>query len=141
MTDEANSSAKNENLIVESNDKRDGEFGESGSVTKKPRTNPFDSQEEPRPETSDKGTEKSNQNGYSEHKEQNQAVGEVGFEIEAEVAEDKGSRHAMEDAWVVLPDACLDFPGKLRYSCVLFLSVTNSCSKLVLCRLMSMIVL
>ncbi|GFS34429.1 protein phosphatase 2C family protein [Actinidia rufa] len=114
MTDESNSSAKNENLIVESNDKRDGEFGESGSITKKPRTNPFDCQEQPRPETSDEGTEKSNQNGYSEHKEQNQAVREVGFEIEAEAAEDKGSRHAMEDAWVVLPDACLDFPGKLR---------------------------
>ncbi|XP_057480126.1 probable protein phosphatase 2C 8 isoform X1 [Actinidia eriantha] len=114
MTDESNSSAKNENLIVESNDKRDGEFGESGSITKKPRTNPFDCQEQPRPETSDKGTEKSNQNGYSEHKEQNQAVREVGFEIEAEAAEDKGSRHAMEDAWVVLPDACLNFPGKLR---------------------------
>ncbi|XP_010537477.1 PREDICTED: probable protein phosphatase 2C 8 [Tarenaya hassleriana] len=37
-----------------------------------------------------------------------------GFDIEADVAEDKGSRHTMEDAWVVLPDASLDFPGKLR---------------------------
>lgn len=34
--------------------------------------------------------------------------------IEADAAEDKGSRHAMEDAWVVLPDASLDFPGQLR---------------------------
>ncbi|KAL0694770.1 hypothetical protein Bca4012_061950 [Brassica carinata] len=37
-----------------------------------------------------------------------------GFVIEADVAEDKGARHAMEDVSVVLPDASLDFPGKLR---------------------------
>ncbi|KAF7819929.1 putative protein phosphatase 2C 8 isoform X1 [Senna tora] len=43
-----------------------------------------------------------------------QNVKEVVFEIEADAAEDKGSRHTMEDAWVVLPDASLDFPGKLR---------------------------
>ncbi|KAK4280742.1 hypothetical protein QN277_012323 [Acacia crassicarpa] len=36
------------------------------------------------------------------------------FEIEADGAEDKGSRHTMEDAWVVLLDASLDHPGKLR---------------------------
>ncbi|XP_019167522.1 PREDICTED: probable protein phosphatase 2C 8 isoform X3 [Ipomoea nil] len=36
------------------------------------------------------------------------------FEIEANAAEDKGSRHTMEDAWVVLPDASNDTPGKLR---------------------------
>lgn len=36
------------------------------------------------------------------------------FEIEADAAEDKGSRHTMEDAWVLLLDASLDFPGKLR---------------------------
>ncbi|KAG9449011.1 hypothetical protein H6P81_008976 [Aristolochia fimbriata] len=34
--------------------------------------------------------------------------------IEADAAEDKGSRHSMEDAWVVLPDASLEHPGKLR---------------------------
>ncbi|XP_077243989.1 protein phosphatase 2C family protein isoform X1 [Tasmannia lanceolata] len=34
--------------------------------------------------------------------------------IEADAAEDKGSRHNMEDAWVVLPDASFEFPGKLR---------------------------
>ncbi|XP_023005142.1 probable protein phosphatase 2C 8 isoform X1 [Cucurbita maxima] len=38
----------------------------------------------------------------------------VKFEIEADAAEDKGSRHTMEDAWVLLLDASLDFPGKLR---------------------------
>ncbi|KAJ4838973.1 hypothetical protein Tsubulata_017377 [Turnera subulata] len=37
------------------------------------------------------------------------------IEIEADAAEDKGSRHSMEDAWVVLPDATLeDFPANLR---------------------------
>ncbi|KAL0431081.1 UNVERIFIED_CONTAM: putative protein phosphatase 2C 67 [Sesamum radiatum] len=34
--------------------------------------------------------------------------------IEAEAAEDRGSRHTMEDAWVVLDDATLEFPGNLR---------------------------
>ncbi|KAG2303183.1 hypothetical protein Bca52824_031834 [Brassica carinata] len=37
-----------------------------------------------------------------------------GFVSEADVAEDKGARHAMEDVSVVLSDASLDFPGKLR---------------------------
>lgn len=36
------------------------------------------------------------------------------FLVEADVAEDKGARHTMEDVWVVLPDASLEFPGKLR---------------------------
>ncbi|XP_011097001.1 probable protein phosphatase 2C 8 isoform X1 [Sesamum indicum] len=34
--------------------------------------------------------------------------------IEADAAEDRGSRHTMEDAWVVLYDATLEFPGNLR---------------------------
>ncbi|KAI5067595.1 hypothetical protein GOP47_0018123 [Adiantum capillus-veneris] len=34
--------------------------------------------------------------------------------IEADAAEDKGCRHTMEDAWVLLPDASLDHPGRLR---------------------------
>ncbi|XP_068641710.1 probable protein phosphatase 2C 8 [Aristolochia californica] len=34
--------------------------------------------------------------------------------IEADAAEDKGSRHSMEDAWVVLLDPSLEHPGKLR---------------------------
>eukprot|EP01018_Ginkgo_biloba_P010923 Gb_30930 [translate_table: standard] len=33
--------------------------------------------------------------------------------VEADAAEDKGSRHTMEDAWVVLLDASLGTPGKL----------------------------
>ncbi|KAF6158358.1 hypothetical protein GIB67_022438 [Kingdonia uniflora] len=36
--------------------------------------------------------------------------------IEADAAEDKGSRHTMEDRWVVLEDASLGFPGNLRCS-------------------------
>ncbi|GAB4845262.1 hypothetical protein Ancab_038672 [Ancistrocladus abbreviatus] len=36
------------------------------------------------------------------------------FVIEADAAEDKGSRHSMEDAWVVLLDASLGSPGNLR---------------------------
>ncbi|XVF50624.1 hypothetical protein PTKIN_Ptkin04bG0116600 [Pterospermum kingtungense] len=36
------------------------------------------------------------------------------LEIEVDVAEDKGSRHTMEDAWVIMLDATLNSPGKLR---------------------------
>ncbi|XP_061353070.1 probable protein phosphatase 2C 8 isoform X2 [Gastrolobium bilobum] len=42
------------------------------------------------------------------------AVKVVTFHIEADAAEDKGSRHTMEDACVVLLDASLDYPGNLR---------------------------
>ncbi|CAA6665451.1 unnamed protein product [Spirodela intermedia] len=42
-----------------------------------------------------------------------QCVSKV-FPIEASAAEDKGSRHSMEDAWVVLPDASMECPGTLR---------------------------
>ncbi|KAJ4713466.1 Protein phosphatase 2C family protein [Melia azedarach] len=35
-------------------------------------------------------------------------------EIKADAAEDKGSRHTMEDAWVLMLDACPDPPAKLR---------------------------
>ncbi|KAG1346955.1 putative protein phosphatase 2C 67 [Cocos nucifera] len=42
-----------------------------------------------------------------------QEVSKLSF-IEADAAEDKGSRHTMEDAWVVLPDASLEYPGNLR---------------------------
>jgi len=42
-------------------------------------------------------------------------VKEPSFLIEADAAEDKGSRLTMEDAWVVLLDASLDYPGKLRF--------------------------
>ncbi|KAK3133080.1 hypothetical protein QOZ80_6AG0531880 [Eleusine coracana subsp. coracana] len=34
--------------------------------------------------------------------------------IEADAAEDKGCRHTMEDAWVVLPNGCTESHGKLR---------------------------
>lgn len=36
------------------------------------------------------------------------------FVFEADVADDKGGRQTMEDVSVLLPDASLDFPGKLR---------------------------
>ncbi|KAL7152959.1 hypothetical protein ABFS83_04G133400 [Erythranthe nasuta] len=36
------------------------------------------------------------------------------FRLEADAAEDKGSRHTMEDTWVVLPDATPESPGFLR---------------------------
>ncbi|KAJ6868489.1 protein phosphatase 2C 8 [Populus alba x Populus x berolinensis] len=58
---------------------------------------------------------KRNDSGTEEKKQkQQQIAAEKEFKIEANAAEDKGSRHSMEDAWVVLLDASLDSPGKLR---------------------------
>jgi integrin-linked kinase-associated serine/threonine phosphatase 2C len=34
--------------------------------------------------------------------------------VEADAAEDKGCRHTMEDAWVLLPNAGAESPGSLR---------------------------
>ena len=52
---------------------------------------------------------------------------DVEFVIEADAAEDKGSRHTMEDAWVLLLDASLDFPGKLRFLVVYFMVLLHFC--------------
>ncbi|XAR63933.1 Phosphoprotein phosphatase [Bertholletia excelsa] len=120
MENECNLTAKNEEQKVGSSNKREGEFesGGTGSAMKKLRPDGLGSQEEQGLETSKEGIKKigqqCSQNGSSEQEGQDRDVSEVVFEIEGEVAEDKGSRHSMEDAWVVLPDASLDFPGKLR---------------------------
>lgn len=42
------------------------------------------------------------------------AVKKPSFLIEADAAEDKGARHTMEDASVMLLDVSLDYPGNLR---------------------------
>ncbi|XLR61179.1 hypothetical protein HN51_004442 [Arachis hypogaea] len=47
-------------------------------------------------------------------KTEDSSVVKASFKIDVDAAEDKGSRHTMEDAWVVLLDATLDYPGKLR---------------------------
>ncbi|KAL8056710.1 hypothetical protein ABFX02_04G136700 [Erythranthe guttata] len=51
-----------------------------------------------------------------ELKTQNTESGNNGLNttLEADAAEDKGSRHTMEDTWVVLPDATSESPGFLR---------------------------
>ncbi|KAL0916892.1 hypothetical protein M5K25_014443 [Dendrobium thyrsiflorum] len=49
----------------------------------------------------------------SSNEVQDQFVGNL-CNMDAAAAEDKGSRHTMKDAWVVLPDASMDYPGKLR---------------------------
>lgn len=66
---------------------------------------------------------KRNDSGTEEKKQkQQQIAAEKEFKIEANAAEDKGSRHSMEDAWVVLLDSSLDSPpGKLRFFRVFFL--------------------
>lgn len=76
-------------------DKREAHSDETDQATKKPRTESVVSSEKSAEEKEKKTIE---------------------FNIEADVAEDKGSRHTMEDAWVVLLDASSDSPGNLRFS-------------------------
>lgn len=54
-------------------------------------------------------------------------VKEPSFLIEAEAAEDKGVRHTMEDASVVLLDASLDYPGNLRFFLLFCLFIYYCC--------------
>ena len=56
--------------------------------------------------------------GSSKEKNSNDgecSQGKKDFRIEADAAEDKGSRQTMEDAWVLLPSASLNSTGKLRF--------------------------
>ncbi|XP_059303433.1 probable protein phosphatase 2C 8 isoform X2 [Lycium ferocissimum] len=78
-----------ESVSTTSNNKREGHSDNSDSVTKKLRSSDTKEAEITVPK-----------NGS-----------ELYFEIDADAAEDKGSRHTMEDATVVLPHAT---PGKLR---------------------------
>lgn len=98
MAERSNSTSIDKESVSTRNNKREGHFDNSDSVTKKLRN---DTLEEPKAEIS---VQNDSKNGS-----------ELYFEIEADVAEDKGSRHTMEDASVVLPDASLEFPGKLRF--------------------------
>ncbi|KAL2478926.1 putative protein phosphatase 2C 8 [Forsythia ovata] len=81
--------------------KRDNEITDSNSASKK-------SKSENESKTCNTDGEAPSTNGSSEK------IETKCFTIEADAAEDKGSRHTMEDAWVVLHDAGLEFPGKLR---------------------------
>ncbi|XP_022738402.1 probable protein phosphatase 2C 8 isoform X2 [Durio zibethinus] len=90
MSEIANSNIQTEGSNSEPNLKRQPELDDesSDSAAKKPKMQTSTVQEE-------------------EEKEKS-------LEIEADVAEDKGSRHTMEDAWVIMLDANLNSPGKLR---------------------------
>lgn len=87
-----------------SGNKRDGVFSDLDSTSKKLKT---DNEGNQIAEASNCRNVRNevNTNGKNEEK---------CFTVEADAAEDKGSRHTMEDAWLVLQDASLDFPGKLR---------------------------
>ncbi|XP_051114728.1 probable protein phosphatase 2C 8 isoform X6 [Andrographis paniculata] len=88
------------NSVADSSDiKRPSEFYDSDSLFKK------------RIKT---GEESENQVNTAKASNANSSAREGFFEIEADAAEDKGSRHTMEDAWVVLHDAAFNFPGILR---------------------------
>ncbi|KAJ6874998.1 protein phosphatase 2C 8 isoform X1 [Populus alba x Populus x berolinensis] len=97
VTETETSNLKRENPII---------IEESNSESKKQKT-------EAEVLTSEES--KRNDSGTEEKKQKQQHIAaEKEFKIEANAAEDKGSRHSMEDAWVVLLDASLDSPGKLR---------------------------
>lgn len=98
FTETDNSNLKRENPII---------IEESNSESKKRKT-------EAEVLTSEES--KRHDSGTEEKKQKQQQIAEKEFKIEANAAEDKGSRHSMEDAWVVLLDASLDSPpGKLRF--------------------------
>lgn len=119
MADGPGSTSLNENT---NSCKRGGDFedAESGFVVKKLKTETLSVENEKEAGKVDCKVEVSNQNNNTQVYGQNGCSQEKKsetkehFEIEADAAEDKGSRHTMEDAWVVLPDASLEFPGKLR---------------------------
>ncbi|XP_059453665.1 probable protein phosphatase 2C 8 isoform X3 [Corylus avellana] len=83
-------------------------------------TNSVTDNESPKVELNPNPNPKQNQKRGSDSEDQpdgivvKKAKKEAFFEIQADAAEDKGSRHTMEDAWVVLLDAASDSPGKLR---------------------------
>lgn len=59
---------------------------------------------------------KTDDNKYTNTSEKIENNSNLLFVIEADGAEDKGSRHTMEDKFVVFPDATLHFPpGTLRF--------------------------
>lgn len=87
--------------------KREGEFDDSDETAKKMKSEASRLNES---KIEDNRNSVCSKNGCKDANGSKQS-----FEIEADAAEDKGSRHTMEDAWVVLPDASNDTPGKLRF--------------------------
>lgn len=110
MTDIAKSTSKEEIEKLETKPKREADVEDPDVTTKKFKT-------EAAADSGDcTGRKLEAGNGDEEDKIVKR---EVELEIEADAAEDKGSRHTMEDAWVLLLDASLDSPGKLRFIVVL----------------------
>ncbi|XP_021802768.1 probable protein phosphatase 2C 8 isoform X1 [Prunus avium] len=108
-TETSNSAPKNETpkeveLAPKQKQKRERNSEDSISAAKKSKTE----------QEQDPDVDLGEGNKDSGVNEPNSGGREMGFKIEADAAEDKGLRHAMEDAWAVLLDASLDFPGKLR---------------------------
>lgn len=99
---------------AESHRKRDGDSEAPDLAKKKRKTDDTSSQEDPRPEVSNGSAKESQPRNQTSSLDDKRDDSEINFEIEANAAEDKGSRHTMEDAWVVLPDASLDSGGTLR---------------------------
>lgn len=106
MTDSAKSVLEEETSKLETKSKRGADVEDADVTVKKFKT------EAAAGEAADStGRKLEAANGDQENKVIRR---EVEFKIEADAAEDKGSRHTMEDAWVLLLDASLDSPGKLR---------------------------
>lgn len=96
--------------VLKPKQNRESDSGESSSIAKKPKTEQSRNAE----------VDSSERNKGREVNEPNSDVREMGFEIEADAAEDKGLRHNMEDTWVVLLDASSDFQEKLRFLMLCF---------------------
>lgn len=108
---------------AESHRKRDGDSEAPDLAKKKRKTDDTSSQEDPRPEVSNGSAKESQPRNQTSSLDDKRDDSEINFEIEANAAEDKGSRHTMEDAWVVLPDASLDSGGTLRFLYVMPFSI------------------
>lgn len=110
--------------VLKPKQSRESDSGESSSIAKKPKT-----EQGQNPEVDSSGRNKGR-----EVNEPNSDAREMGFEIEADAAEDKGLRHNMEDTWVVLLDASSNFQEKLRFlmHCFAYYDLTISVSLVLL---------
>ncbi|KAL5726604.1 protein-serine/threonine phosphatase [Ranunculus cassubicifolius] len=105
-----NSAESNTNNGVKSdiNHKRESDCSEEQLVTKKLKSN------DSSVDTTVKSKSEITENNLDSSEKELLLLLLSRFVIEADAAEDKGSRHTMEDAWIVLEDASLNSPGNLR---------------------------
>ncbi|KAF5201481.1 Serine/threonine protein phosphatase [Thalictrum thalictroides] len=104
-------------VVVVNNHKRESDSCDEDLVLKKSKTSVLDVEtvEKSRNNDSCEPQNKTEQVDGNLQLKASEEESILAVSIEADAAEDKGSRHTMEDAWVIiLPDASLDFSGNLR---------------------------